>query len=224
MIEDGLKPTPEDIIRLNALGVKYENSASPAGVIYRMPRVAYLGKLSFREPTLGHRAWIDRVCTYCDDNLSTSLAVHAFALSRPTEALPDPNDRDATNKAISSFIEKDAAALTVTQLKCAVVYATYGASDTEQEYPPDRDDPNGVISEDVAISVGVGVLFDTISVGLGVSVRDICNMTIAQANALRALALIRSNFDLTKSVKESALGDYIATKHEIIARLKAEAK
>lgn len=64
MQADGLKPTVKDIIRLNALALKYERAKSrnADNSLYLMPRVAAIdSKHVFRQPTIGHEIWFDKV-------------------------------------------------------------------------------------------------------------------------------------------------------------------
>ena len=56
-ISSGVKLTPEEIIRLNALGLKYDYAQSGAELRI-MPRLAWLGDVAFREPTIGHEIWM----------------------------------------------------------------------------------------------------------------------------------------------------------------------
>lgn len=62
MKREGLEPTPRDIIRLNALALKYERAKSKdVGMsLYQLPRVAFIdSKTWFRQPTIGHEIWFD---------------------------------------------------------------------------------------------------------------------------------------------------------------------
>ena len=52
MWEAGLKPTYDDIVRLNALGLTVERIKS-GFALNVLPRVAFLGEAAFREPTIG---------------------------------------------------------------------------------------------------------------------------------------------------------------------------
>ena len=84
LADEGLSPTPEDVVRLNALGLKLENSRSFCSSIYCLPRVAFLNPFVFRQPTLGHELWLDDVERHFDmSDPSTSLALNALACSVP---------------------------------------------------------------------------------------------------------------------------------------------
>lgn len=58
MWKQGLSPTFEDIIKLNALGVKIEHGADTAN-FSNCPRIAFLGDILIRQPTVYKQIWID---------------------------------------------------------------------------------------------------------------------------------------------------------------------
>lgn len=221
MMADGLKPTIDDIIRLNALGLKCELSQR-SGEYYALPRLAFLGRLSLREPTIGHGIWIDSVIHYCcERDLSTRIAIEAFAISRPLDELPDASDRSACVKAIDDFTKNELAPFTFAQVHCAVTYAMHGNSATALEYPA-LPEETPEIAEDAAVSVGAGVLVETLAMGLGLSVRDICGMTISKAKRLQEMGLARNGIDISKSNHGTRVAEYYSTRYEIINRLTAE--
>lgn len=229
---DGLDPTPADIIRLNALALKVDFTQSPA-TFYELPRVAFLGNVAFREPTIGHDIWIDSVSRFCDTkDLSTYLAIRAFALSHKLEDLPDAEDKDAVVKAIEKFTKIEIRSFTVNQVRCAITYAISGADHTAREFPAphscdneeedEADEKTAEAIEDEALSVGAGVLFETLAMGLGVTVREILGFTLSKVRALQEAGLARNGIDLKKNRRNSRLGDYYVTRDEIRARLEKE--
>ena len=228
--ECGVHVPPRDVVRLNALGLKVDLPKSSAAA-YDLPRVAFLGsKLAFREPTVGHSIWIDSVAAYCrKDDAGTILAIVAFALSRAHDALPDPTDRAACSKAIDRFTKTDLAPFTFAQIQCAVTYASYGCDAVAREYPdaPEREDEDSETSTveipDTPSSIGAGVVVETLAMGLGVSVREICGMTIAQVRKVQRLALLRLGIKNEEVRRTNALGDYYVTRDNIKARLLSEA-
>ena len=57
MWDEGLKPTFNDIIRLNALALEVERVQAGFS-LSELPRVAILGNVVFHEPTIGSEIWI----------------------------------------------------------------------------------------------------------------------------------------------------------------------
>ena len=220
MREQGLDPTPADVVRLNAIGLMVERS-SDCATLYTLPRVAYLGKLTFREPTIGHGIFIDAVLTFCDgDDLATRVAVDAFALSRQISALPDITDRDAVVKMIDSFTKNELAPFTFAQVRAAVEYAKHGADAVAKEYPPPE--PGDDRELDDLASINVGVLFETAAMGLGLSIREIKELTASQAKALQLAGMASRGVNLAKSHRDKNVAKYMATKCQIVERLKKE--
>lgn len=217
---DGLNPSVADIIRLNALALKVEFSPLCAER-FALPRVAFLGKLSFREPTIGHAIWIDSVAAYCDDNLDTRVSIEAFALTRQPTELPDAADREAVRKAVDEFVRKDLAPFTYAQIRCAMTYAKHGTDATALEYPvPPPDAPK--IEEDIPMSIGAGVLLDVAAMGLGATIREIMSLTQSRARLLQDMGLRKNGVNIQKNQKTNAQGDYFATLESIRARLTKE--
>lgn len=224
----GLKPTPRDIVRLNALGLRIEY-ASRSGDLYAMPRVAYLGKEVFREPTVAHGMWIDRVLEYVNDvDYSTNLAVKAFALSRMPEELPDATDRKKVIEAINGYCAGDLSKFTRDQIRCAVIFAIHGSSAIEWEYPapnPYKDEAEEVDTfSDAPSSVYVGVLLECVAIGLGMSLRDYSQLTISQAKMVQTLAMYSKGVDPSKRRVPEAQVNYYNTRDEIRKRLEKELK
>lgn len=223
MWADGLHPSVADIIRLNALGLKCELSRG-AAEYFTLPRVAFLGKLTFREPTIGHNLWIDKVMRFCDEyDLPTIKAVTAFALSRSLDKLPDADDREAVKEAVGKFSAEDLRPFTFAQLCCALTYAECGASAIAKEYP-EFDDDETKSEDDVAESIGAGVMLDLLTMGLGLSVREIAHMPLSKARLLQEAGAKRNNIDLAKAAHNAGLGNYYTTRNAIRERLEGEAK
>lgn len=214
--KQGLKPTIEDVIRLNGLGLKIERS-DKCGTIYEMPRVAYLGTLSFREPTIAHVEWIDMVRTYVNQrNYDTIIAVHAFALSRDASALPAKESQFDCTEEIAKFVKRELAVFTFDQVKAAIIYALHGADEAACEYPNGEDEE----TDDVLRSLGTGVMLETATLGLGMSIRDISKLTVRQAKELQKVAIGQAQ--CVKVFKTKAEQDFQLAFYQIEERLKAE--
>ena len=205
-----------DAIRLNGLGLKIQRAAN-CGSFYELPRVAYLGAdISLREPTISHVQWIDAAINFVNKaHYETIIAVHAFALSRGAADLPDITKPKACTKAIDKFVNGDLSHFTFRQVRAAVLYALNGADIAAGEFPPGESE-----EDDVLKSVGCGVLLETASVGLGLSIRDISSLTIRQARELQKYAIGKAACE--KVFKLKAEDDYQVALNEITERLEKE--
>ena len=75
--KEGLRPSFDDIVRLNALGLRVERGPNSADFA-ALPRVAFLGDLVLVEPTVRRWMWIDAARQIVQD---ADLIVFAYALA-----------------------------------------------------------------------------------------------------------------------------------------------
>lgn len=222
MQEDGLKPTVDDIIRLNELALKFEkikkNTAFKS--LYLLPRVAQIDdKRWFRQPSLGHEIWLQSLSRYVNfDSIDTSLAVYAFALSRDTNELPAPENMKLVIDEINAYLEtmKD---VTKEQIKAAIEYCQDGVDSTVDVYPdyPKTDDTD---EYDWDSCLAAGVLRDGIIYLHGVSVAELKSMTKSEVETMIEKT-IRINNPSNDDGKIE-LGNYLRTLDNIKKRLKEE--
>ena len=226
MEADGLRPTPRDIVRLNALALLFEGRKRRyLESLYALPRVAAIDeKRWFREPTIGHEIWISKVRRWIDeDDFETLLAVYAFALSRDSKDLPDGDDRASVAKAVEAYAD-EMRDFTREQIFAAIDYVKNGCDQTVGEEPPERkgnEDGDGGESEDWAECVALGVLHEGQAILFGVSESEMRGMTRRQLEAVirRAYAVHGMS---RRGEEDEALGDYNRTLDEIRERLEAE--
>ncbi|MBR2839477.1 MAG: hypothetical protein IKE55_11870, partial [Kiritimatiellae bacterium] len=134
MTAQGVTFTPEDIVRLNALSVKTQRSATAARDVY-LPRLAFMPRdswwrepLVLREPTVAHDLWLESAERWIDTTKETTfLFLHAYALSRRPEALVDADRPKRAIREIFRFAAKRLCRFTRHQLRAAVEYVLFGA-------------------------------------------------------------------------------------------------
>ncbi len=141
-IDRGVKLTPEDIIRLNALGLRHDYAKQGADMRI-MPRVAWLGEVAFREPTIGHEIWMRRAGDiFALERPEDIVLLRAFCLATPPEALPPLDDRKALLAAVDAFCRTRLSFYTVEQVAAALVYAEQGVDPAAGEIPePKPEEP-----------------------------------------------------------------------------------
>lgn len=230
MIAKGLKPTPRDIVRLNAVGLKLEaaSAKSVKDSTYLLPRVAALSDaISFRQPTIGHEIWLEKVFRFVrDGDYYTVLALNAFALSRPADELPDPDAPAAVQDAAASALEI-LKPFTRDQIYAAIKYVKYGCDHTideryatpkDNDAPPDDDD-----SPDWSECIALGVLNEGRAMLWGMSEADMKRMTTHELNDVIERAKIYHKMSRSDG-EDKWQGRYYATVDEITERLEAERK
>lgn len=221
MEAEGLKPSPSDAIRLNALAVRVKFATRPLASAH-LPRIVFLDGFTLREPTVAHMLWIERVREYMDlGNAVNYRAVHAFALSRPVDALPNPNRHAWTIWRIFAFAKRRAFRLTDAMLVDAIDYALYGADWKVGEYaPPRKPDADGSIP-DGEWSPAVGVLLRARARRLPITLDEAKGMTPSELEAVVRNAEIE-DCDYDDHAKNDALGDYFNALDEVRSRFRRE--
>lgn len=222
---EGLKPTPRDVVRLNAMGLKLEATRKlrPIDSTYYLPRVAAISdEVSFRQPTIGHEVWLDRISrVFVPEDYETVVAIKAFALSRPSSALPDPDDPKSVKKAIAAF-SAEMKDFTRSQIIAALDYCIYGADPSRGEYAPAKDrEPDGSELEDWKCCISVGVLHEARLALFGATQAEIEAMPRQQVEDLirRSFFYHRINADASTVEEER---NFYNTFDEIRSRLLKE--
>ena len=227
MQADGLKPTVKDIIRLNALALKYERAKSrnADNSLYLMPRVAAIdSKHVFRQPTIGHEIWFDKVSQIADYGYQTTFALRAYALSRDCDQLCDPCDREKLVEEVKKFLDSVKHS-TEDQIFAALNYVQNGLYSDSGEYPAPakaNDDEDSEV-EDWRECIAIGTLHEAQTILHGVSAAEAMKMTRPELDAVihRAYAVQGLSGDKPGSYE---LGCYYRTLDDIRKRLEAEKK
>lgn len=228
MTEQGVKFTPEDIVRLNALSVRVRLSANAARSVH-LPRLAYLPRVSWfrsppvlREPTIAHDLWLEEMGRWVDysDN-RVFLFVHGYALARRAEDLPDASHPGKVVDAVFKYAARHFASYTHAQLSAAVDYALFGADWTVGETAPQAEDRKN--NRDDKIDRGVdsptiGLLVDMKMLRLPISVDEAKRMTASElAETIDRAWTLDGKFDRDRA-KARALGEYVRAREEIRSR------
>lgn len=212
---DGVEVSPRDVVRLNALGLRVERSAR-ASSDFAMPRVAFLGRIPFREPTIAAELWFvetEHVFDHGDEG--TALLLRALSMSTPFEGLPDPCDADAVGAAMAE-VRNRLAAYTVAQLKAAVMYALVGGDHAKGE-AGGRAKGGGEAGEGAGVPYEVGVLRDGVALRLG-SAEDLRKFRTSELQALVLYASeLKFGASAAKSRHADLLGEYLAALEEVKA-------
>lgn len=225
---DGVEVTPRDVVRLNAFGLKVERGSRSAE-FHVMPRVAFLGDVAFREPTIADDLWLERVSAIYDtDHPQTLLFLRAVSLS--SSELPDPTDRAALRAAVAAFCDGPCAKYTLQQLGAAVMYAVAGNSPEDFEQPAEVTDADGrerieapPDREHHEEPMVAGIIRDGVVMQLG-DVQSLKKLTRTQLAALVVYAQeVRYREAAERSAHAAALADYLRVKDEIANRKKEPA-
>lgn len=216
MTAEGLKISPRDIVRLNALGLRVER-ASRAAEFVAVPRLAFLGDISFREPTIGDEEWLAVAGqSYNLDDPETETLVVAACLSTRCADLPDPRDVPAVGRLLKRFRKGPVRRYTRAQLAAALEYALYGNDATAGESaPPQEAKPRESEDEREPMPQWAGVLRDGVALKLG-TLTELKQLTTSQLYALVQYSIeCKHGGKLGDAAKSTPLGDYMRTLESI---------
>lgn len=220
--EAGLNPTFRDIIRLNALALRVEGLKA-GFALSELPRVAFLGDATFREPTIGSEIWLASASRLFDENdVETFMMLRAFSLSMPQDALPDPTSEKSTLDALQGFRDSLAFA-TIPQLMAAVGYAVHGFRAEECESPEKKkdEDGDGNDTEDEPC-YEIGLLRQGMVYRLG-SAKELKDLPPRALREMTVRAMSRDHgCDARRDAVSDAEDDYLRTLDAITERLRAE--
>lgn len=228
----GVKLTFEEIVKLNALGVRCEQNPYSSS-FYALPRCAFLGDensmIVFREPTIGQETWFQNVLQlFSEDDDTTMFLLRAYSMKMGVD-LPEWSDPKAVREAIRVFIEKDMEKFTVGQVMGCVNYCLYGSSpnddevaETPQSDEEKKDDEEVDLTQPPS-SIVIGYVHEAQAMRLGISLEDAMKMTKSEIQAVIHRAKEIENRDLDKDLKNSSIQEYYSTL-EIIKQRHAQEK
>lgn len=221
--KEGLVPTPEDAIRINAFALRSEEAtAKKAGRSqYLLPRVAVIGdRLTLRQPTVGHEIWIDAVLRFVKpDDHETRFAINCYALSMPQDELPSAFDVEAVSAATKEFCSKFAD-VTREVLFAALTYVRFGADARDGEAYPNSATDVYTVSPDECVAIGV--LRNGIAILSGLSLADMKEMTTRELQDAIDVSLAMRGRPIQKEEEVVAVGQFNDVVAEIADRLRRE--
>jgi len=225
MTAQGVKFTPEDIVRLNALSVRTRLSRNAARSVH-LPRLSFMpadswwrAPLVFREPTIAHDLWIEMAKRWIDTSDDGRFyLLCGFALSRHPGKLPDADNPKKVIKAVYTFAAKRLCKFTTEQLSAAIDYALFGADWTAGESGPDKDDASRSGVRALPSSPTIGLLTECRMLRLPISLDDAKRMTASElTEAINRAWDNDGKFDPDKS-HWRAFREYVKAREEIRRR------
>lgn len=132
---EGLKPSFDDIVLLNNLGLTVERESEMFS-FSALPRVAFLGDHILREPTVAKRIWIDVAQQLFADTLETKIYVMAYALGTSDDEMPDITNKKKIEAEVIKYRDEVLMKFTDTQILAAIDYVMNGTK-PDLELPDD---------------------------------------------------------------------------------------
>lgn len=220
----GLRPTPEEIIRLNGLGLAVERAGDPDAA-NNAPRIVWLCNVAIHEPTLQVELWLSEVArrVAATDGAYDTLRVFACAHGQVPGFFSRASMRNAAiiKMRVYSWAASNLWKATPRQIHAALDYVVNGNDPADGEYPDLTDaHPNRLRHVALGTEDSINRMIQTLlSKGLGME--DIGCLTWSAANNILARVYL-ANGSKRSDFGSTDLGDYLCTLGSIEKRLKAE--
>ena len=217
---EGLAPSDEDIVRLNALALKI--SDGPETTAYNAPRFAVAGGHVFWQPTMAAHFWYSFAKRLADDENSEDwLFAFACANGRRWAFLDNLRDPEKIKSALEDFVSSCTA--TKDEVMNAVCYAALGhdatpektdlAKEREKHLTPDERERRNFAALEERLAQA--------AVATGLTFSDLMGQTPSRLCGFIYAAHVQAGMPLAKSSAQ-AHADYLATLNAIAKRLRQE--
>jgi hypothetical protein len=205
LTKSGANLSPDEIVRLNDLGVAVER-AKRAGDVVAAPRVAWAGSVLLHQPTIQSEQWYREYALDWWAGKSTFFALAWTAHAEEPGFFDQWRDMKKTRAAIVAWWPS--LACTVDQMKCAVDYCISGTSEPWRVPGESEKQP----ADEALVSCEYTRLVNqALSAGFGIQRADLLTMTpgsvldIINRWTRRQIALAGGQCDISEEMKSSAL-------------------
>lgn len=200
LIKDGYKPTIDEIIRLNDLGVSIEMGKETTPANY--PRMGFAGNVVLFEPTIGAILWWEEYGSNSTINNKGKILTYFFMLahSRRIDVLEQLTKPKDIRKAVKEWAKNCGA--TEKELWRACMYVKFGTKEVEEEYKAYVD---STIEQEERMNHLWNMLI-AVSGATNINPEDLKTKTQSTLTAM----LIQANIRAGVQMKPSIARDYIA--------------
>lgn len=215
----GFRFAPEEIVRLNCLGLRVERAGRSAD-LFAAPRVGWAGQVPIHQPTFGSERWCD---TYAarwfsgDEYASALLWACAHAIIPGWFRRPEHLEEHACRAAIKAW--GDSLAVTEDQLKHALAVAMLGddpaaevvaeKSARARRLARERGDRDDMANE--------SMIDEAVASGLGLSMAEYEAITFCRLVGMLRRFRANNNWDMS-AVYDRAHADYTVTLAAIVRK------
>ena len=124
LIQEGCTVRPEDVVKLNALGLRIEKT--PDFRLASMPRIAVLKGVIFRQPTIEQDMFIDDAYKVMSQDPATVLALEAYVLAHPDKKFDKIRHPMWFAAKCSVWMRSKLGSCTADEVRRAVDFCLYG--------------------------------------------------------------------------------------------------
>lgn len=210
----GARLTPEEIVRLNCLGLRVERGPRSAA-LFAPARIGWAGNVAIRQPTLGAERWCDTCAAQWfrgDEYDSALLWACAHGDIPGFFQRPEHREEASCRAVIAAWGARVLSVVTADQLKHALHVALFGDDPAADVVPEKSARAERLARErgEYAPPSDEDLANQALACGLGLSLADLEALTFSRVAGL--IRLWRSNHDWDLSAAESrAFADYTVT-------------
>ena len=217
---EGLKPSFEDTIHLNALGLKVERG-NDVYDFSALPRVAFLNNICIYEPTVAKKLWMDKAYQLIADNIQTQLFFTAYALY--CDELPSLNDIDKLIQQVLKFSEEHLFDLTETQIYSAIDYVINGNDpNADEEFIANENEKkfDCYTVPDTVQSAAQQIALQAMQCGIDIKAIDFTTVPVLER--MITVAVMQKGADWIKNERAQNAAKFMIEANKIEKRLKAD--
>lgn len=133
LMSKGYTIHPADVVRLNALALKIEKR--PDFRLASLPRIAVMGNVIFRQPTIAQDIFLDDARQVLSDDPATNLALDAWVLAHPEECFEKLKHPLLFIAKCRRWVKKNLGDKSATEVRRALDYCLFGVDPTTGETP-----------------------------------------------------------------------------------------
>lgn len=220
LLDEGCIVHPEDVIRLNALGLRLQKR--PDFRFSNLPRVAMCGEVRFQQPTIEQDIFLDNILQLFSKDEGTMIALEAYVLSHPEK------DWSKTKLCPRLFafkcarwIKKNLGKETAGKVRAALDFVKYGMNPMDGEFPVYVKDDEFDKWYNETGEKSQALRQYTEACACGIAPYAVLKATSPQLAAMIERAWYLNEKDISADEKKAS-AEYFATLHHIQEKARAE--
>lgn len=219
LIEEGCTIHPSDVIRLNALGLKIQKM--PNLVLSALPRVAVLGDVVLRQPTIAQDIFLDDAKEILRNDPATILALETYVLAHPDETFTKLKHPFFFSLKCKAWMKRKLGNQIASEVRRAVDFCLYGVDQRTGEYPVYMSDKKEeLILPDSELSSSLRLWLTATNMGMDSAAT--LRATSPQLEAMIERAWILNKLGSCSDDEKQLTAEYFATLDEIKRKAHAE--
>lgn len=219
LIAEGCVVHPSDVVKLNAIGLRIEKR--PDFRLASLPRIAVMGNVIFRQPTIAQDIFLDDARQVLSDDPATNLALDAWVLAHPDECFKKLKHPFWFITKCRLWVKKNLGGRQATQVRRALDYCLFGVDSATGESPVYMTE-NEIFYElpDEPLSRGEKQFANATAFGL--DALAVLRSTSPVLEAMMERAYLLNELKAISQDEKEAIGEYYSTLEWLKKKARAE--